>query len=111
MRTLCTALLLAGGLPALAQDGLEIIGRPVPGGTGFQPAATSLARGLHSLDHLVLVIITLICILVVGLITVVILRYNRRTNPTPATFTHNTPVEIVWTLGPILIQRSQRGNA
>ena len=101
--TLTGLLTAVSTMPALAQDGLEIIGRPVPGGTGCQPAATSLARGLHSLDHLVLVIITLICILVVGLITVVILRYNRRTNPTPATFTHNTPVEIVWTLGPILI--------
>ncbi|MFV0515333.1 MAG: cytochrome c oxidase subunit II [Jhaorihella sp.] len=101
--TLTGLLTAISTMPALAQDGLEIIGKPVPGGIGFQPAATSLARGLHSLDHLVLVIITLICILVVGLIAIVILRYNRRANPNPASFTHNTPVEIVWTIGPILI--------
>ena len=90
-------------VPATAQDGLETIGKPIPGGIGFQPAATELARGIHSLDHLVLVIITVICILVVGLLLYVIVRFNRRANPTPASFTHNTPVEILWTVGPIII--------
>ena len=91
------------GVPAMAQDGLETVGKPVSGATGFQPAATDLARGIHSLDHLVLVIITLICLLVVALIVVVILRFNRRSSPNPSAFTHNTPVEIVWTVVPILI--------
>ncbi|MFC6688079.1 cytochrome c oxidase subunit II [Jhaorihella thermophila] len=93
-------------VPALAQDGLEgleTVGKPTPGGTGFQPAATDLARGLQSLDWLLLVIITAICALVAALILVVIVRYNRRANPNPASFTHNTPVEILWTVGPIII--------
>ncbi|RMF48528.1 MAG: cytochrome c oxidase subunit II, partial [Deltaproteobacteria bacterium] len=93
-------------VPALAQDGLEgleTVGKPVPGAVGFQPPATDLARGLQSLDHLILVIITAICALVVALVLVVIVRYNRRANPTPASFTHNTPVEILWTVGPIII--------
>jgi cytochrome c oxidase subunit 2 len=41
--------------------------------------------------------------LVVVLLAIVILRYNSRSNPTPARFTHNTPLEIVWTLVPVLI--------
>ena len=53
---------------AWAQDNLEIIGTPVQGGTGFQPAATELARDLQWLDGLILVIITVICLFVTGLI-------------------------------------------
>ncbi len=89
-------------LPAAAQDA-GLVGKPVPGGTGFQPAATELARDLQSLDWLILVIITAICIFVTGLLAVCIVRYNRRANPTPASFTHHTPVEIAWTVIPIVI--------
>ncbi|MDK3017113.1 cytochrome c oxidase subunit II [Pseudodonghicola flavimaris] len=103
------ALILSGvfaalsGLPALAQEQLEIVGKPVDGKMGFQPAATELARDLQSLDHMILVIITAITVFVVGLIAWVIVRYNRRSNPTPAKFTHNTPVEVAWTVVPIVI--------
>ncbi len=89
-------------LPAAAQDG-GLVGKPVPGGTGFQPAATELARDLQSLDWLILVIITLICVFVTALLAICIVRYNRRSNPEPASFTHNTPVEIAWTVVPIVI--------
>ena len=89
-------------MPALAQDA-EIIGRPVQGGTGFQPAATELARDLQSLDWLLLIIITAICVFVAALIVWVIVRYNRRSNPNPAKFTHHTPVEVAWTVVPIVI--------
>ncbi|NUH65923.1 cytochrome c oxidase subunit II [Sulfitobacter sp. S0837] len=95
-------------LPALAQDslrvdGLDVIGRPVDGATGFQPAVTEVARDLHSLDYLILVIITLITVLVTALIIWVMFRYNRKRNPTPSSFTHHTPIEVAWTIGPILI--------
>ncbi|WP_297756356.1 cytochrome c oxidase subunit II [uncultured Shimia sp.] len=87
---------------ALAQD-VETVGKPIERGLGFQPAATELARDLQSLDHMILVIITGIVALVAGLMLYIFVRYNRRTNPTPASFTHNTPVEIAWTIGPIII--------
>ena len=90
-------------LPALAQENLEIIGVPVDRATGFQPAATELARRLQWLDGLLLVIITLICLFVTGLMAYVILRFNRRANPEPASFTHNTPIEVAWTFIPIVI--------
>ena len=102
------ALMLSGvfaalsSLPAMAQE-LEIIGKPVDGGLGFQPAATSLAEGIQRLDAMILVIITAICLLVAGLLVYCIVRYNKRVNPTPARFSHYTPVEIAWTIGPILI--------
>ncbi len=96
--------LMAGA--ALAQDGLpalESVGKPHPDGTGFQPAATELAREQQWLDHVLLYLCIGVVALVVVLLAVVILRYNSRSNPTPARFTHNTPLEIVWTLVPVLI--------
>jgi cytochrome c oxidase subunit II len=89
--------------PASSQEALQIIGAPVPGGIGFQPAATELARDLQWLDGMVLVIITAITIFVCVLLAIVILRYNRKANPVAGSFTHNTPIEIMWTVVPILI--------
>ena len=90
-------------LPAHAQEGLEIIGKPSDGGTGFQPAATELARDLQWLDGMILVIITAITLFVCALLLYVIVRYNRKSNPTAASFTHNSPLEVAWTVVPILI--------
>lgn len=100
---LSAALATVTALPAVAQEGLEIVGKPDPGGIGFQPAATELARDLQWLDGMILVIITAIVVFVCLLLLVVIVRYNRRANPTPARFTHNSPVEVAWTVIPIVI--------
>ncbi|MFZ9198807.1 MAG: cytochrome c oxidase subunit II [Paracoccaceae bacterium] len=94
-----------GGLfstAAYAQS-LEVIGAPTPKGTGFQPASTELAQGAQSLDHMINIIIFLVTLFVTGLLIYVIVRYNRRANPTPARFTHNSPLEVAWTLIPVLI--------
>jgi cytochrome c oxidase subunit 2 len=103
--TLATMLAaLAALLPAAARaQELPIIGAPVQGGLGFQPAATELARDLQWLDGMLLVIITAISLLVMVLLAIVILRYNGKRNPRPATFTHNSPLEVTWTIVPILI--------
>jgi cytochrome c oxidase subunit 2 len=89
--------------PAMAQDALEVIGQPLPRGIAFQPAATELARDLQWLDGMILVIITAITIFVTALMGYCIIRFNRRANPTPGTFTHNSPIEIAWTIVPIVI--------
>jgi cytochrome c oxidase subunit II len=96
--------LTAGAAAAqVAIEGLEIKGAPVQGGMGFQPAATEIARDIHGLDGLLLVIITAISLFVLALIIWVIVRFNRRANPTPARFTHNQPLEVAWTVIPIII--------
>ncbi|KMK68330.1 cytochrome c oxidase subunit II [Puniceibacterium sp. IMCC21224] len=104
LKTMLTGLLsaLAAG-PALAQDGLEIIGHPKDGATGFQPAATELARDIHWLDGMVNVIMIAIVIFVTGLMIYCIVRYNQKSNDKPASFTHHTPIEIAWTIVPIVI--------
>jgi len=89
--------------PAMAQDGLEVIGQPTPRGIGFQPAATELMRDIQWLDGMLNIIITIITLFVTGLIVYCIVRYNRKANPTPGTFTHNSPVEVAWTIIPIVV--------
>ncbi len=96
-----SASLAAGS--ALAQQALEIIGQPVDGAMGFQPAGTSLAEDIYWLDGMILYIITAIVIFVTGLLLYVIFRYNSKANPTPARFTHNSPLEVAWTVVPIVI--------
>ncbi len=103
-----TGLGLAGVMaaPAFAQDvlgDLPVIGKPVDGGMGFQPAASSLAQDQQWLDHFVLYIITAVTVFVCLLLLICIVRFNRRANPVPARFTHNTPIEVIWTLVPVLI--------
>ncbi len=90
-------------LPAMAQEGLEIVGKPVDGKMGFQPAASELARDLQWLDGMINVIIIAIVLFVTALLAIVAVRYNRRANANPASFTHNSTIEIAWTIIPIVI--------
>lgn len=99
-----TMALLTGS--ALAQDvlgELPVIGKPHAKGLGFQPASTELAHDQQWLDHFLLIIISVITAFVCILLLIVIFRFNSRSNPVPAKFTHNTPIEVAWTLIPVLI--------
>ncbi len=98
---LASALGLAFAAQAFAD---EVLGQPVSGGLGLQPAASQIRRdviGFH--DYILLPIITLIVLLVLVLLVIVVLRFNKRANPTPARFSHNTPIEVAWTVVPVLI--------
>jgi len=91
------------GFAQAALDGLEPIGKPTAGATGFQTAATELARDGQWLDGMVHWIMVVTTIFVTGLLIWVIFRYNNRANKVAARFTHHTLVEIVWTMLPIVI--------
>ena len=91
------------GLPVAAQDGLEIIGKPVDKLLGFQPPVTELARDVQWLDDMVLWVIVAITLLVTALLAYVIVRYNQKANPNPSSFTHNSPLEVAWTVVPIVV--------
>ena len=102
--TLIVATMISGA--AWAQDGisgLESIGKPIPGGIGFQTAATELMRDIQWLDGMINWIIGIICVFVTGLMIWVLIFFNRRKNKEAARFTHHSTVEIVWTIAPILI--------
>ncbi len=99
-----SALMFAGGAQAQVNpQGLEIKGAPVDGAMGFQTPATHLMRDIIWLDSFLLVIITIISLFVLALLAWCILRFNQRSNPEPATFTHNQPLEVTWTVVPIAI--------
>ena len=85
------------------RDGLAIIGAPTPGAIGFQPGVTEIARDVRALDAFLLVIMTAIVLFVTALLIWTIIRHNARANPVPATFTHNTRIEVTWTVVPLII--------
>lgn len=70
---------------------------------GFQPAASPVMENITSFHHILLILITGITLFVLSLLLYVMLRFNSRANPVPSTNTHNTPLEIIWTVVPIII--------
>ena len=107
MAAMGTVFFTASASTLFANDGLDknlpVIGKPIPNGINFQPPVTELARDIQWLDNVLLVIITLISIFVSALLVWVFIRYNRKANPTPSSTTHNTPIEILWTIIPVFI--------
>ena len=86
---------------ALAED---LVGQPTNGSIGLQPGVTPLRHdAIFFHNDVLLPIITAISLLVLGLLLWCIVRFNKRANPTPATWSHNTTLEVAWTLIPVLI--------
>ena len=80
-----------------------IVGAPVDGQLGLQPAATPVKEQIDRFHTLLLWIITAISVFVLALLVWVMVRYNERANKEPEKFSHNTLVEVVWTVVPVLI--------
>ena len=76
---------------------------PEPWQIGLQPAAGSIAEKATSLHNLLLIIITAISLFVLALLVYVCFRYREKANPTPSKTSHNTVIEILWTVVPVLI--------
>ena len=70
---------------------------------GLQPAATPVMEQLERFHFELVVIITAICLFVAGLLITVMVRFNARRNPVPSRTHHNTFLEVMWTLVPVLI--------
>ena len=77
--------------------------KPTPWAIDFQPAATQLMEDIKLFHDFLLVVITLVTAFVFLLLLFCIFRFNERTNPEPSRVSHNTSLEIVWTIVPILI--------
>ncbi|MEQ8968510.1 MAG: cytochrome c oxidase subunit II [Azospirillaceae bacterium] len=85
------------GGPALAA------GQPEPWGLGLQAGASPVKHQVQSFHNLLLVIIFAISVFVLALLLYVTWRFNAKRNPTPSRTTHNTLLEVVWTIVPVLI--------
>jgi cytochrome c oxidase subunit 2 len=90
--------LIAGGDTALAA-----YGEAVPWQLGFQDSATPVMDEITSFHNFLLYIITAITLFVLVLLVIVIVRFNARANPTPSRVTHNTLLEVAWTVIPVVI--------
>ena len=94
----CLAVALGGLTPAMAG-----LGQPTDGQLGLQLSATPIMDQITSLFHIVNIIITIIVLFVLALMIWVMYRFNEKNNPTPSRTTHNTFLEVAWTIVPILI--------
>lgn len=91
-------------LPALATTaGAQTVHAPHPWQIGMQAAFSPVERNIHKLNDLVTWIIVLITIFVAGLLAYVMWRFSAAKNPTPGRTSHNTVLEVAWTVIPVLI--------
>ena len=96
------ALTVFWGASALA--GEMLVGQPTNGAIGMQPGVTPLRKdAIFFHDVILMPIITIISLFVLGLLLWCVFRFNRRSNPVPAKWSHNTKLEIAWTLIPVMI--------
>src|SRR5690349_17930480 len=93
--------LFAGGGAALAAN--EPIGQPHPWEIGLQAGATPVMDDIIWFHNFLLWIIVAIAFFVMVLLITVIVKFNARRNPVPSRTTHNTLIEVVWTVVPVLI--------
>ncbi len=96
----------AAGLGLLATLALwttSALALPTDWGTNFQPAASPVMENIEDFHRLLLYIITAISLFVLALLVWIVIRYNQRANPVPSKTHHNTLLEVVWTLIPVII--------
>lgn len=79
------------------------LGAPIPWGIGLQPAGGPVKEAIHDFNTLVLWIIVVITAFVLVLLAYAVWRYREGVNPTPSRTSHNTVLEVAWTVVPVLI--------
>lgn len=94
---LAALMLVVGGANAASAE------EALPWQMGMQPAASVVREHIDWLHNELLVIITLIVLFVLALLIYVMVRFNAKANPTPSRTSHNTLIEVLWTVVPILI--------
>ena len=100
-KTLLATLGMVIGVITMASSAFAA--EPTPWQMGLQPAAGSIAERAADLHNLLLIIITGITVLVLALLTYTCLRFRESKNPTPSKTSHNTLIEVIWTVAPVVI--------
>jgi cytochrome c oxidase subunit II len=80
-----------------------LTGQPQKWQLGFQEQVTAIGRQMSSFHDFLLIIITIVTLFVVALLAYVMWKFNEKANPVPSKTTHNTTIEVIWTIVPILI--------
>jgi cytochrome c oxidase subunit 2 len=94
----------AGVLAATAGAALaDVLGQPVPWQVGMQTPVTPVGQEIYGFNTFLFWITTAIAVFVMVLLGIIIVRFNARANPVPSRTTHNTVLEVMWTIVPVLI--------
>ncbi len=95
------ALVVPGFL--LAEPALAGLGQPSPWQMGFQQPATPVMENIVWFHEFLLYLIIAIALFVLALLIIIVVRFNAKANPVPSRTTHNTVLEIAWTVVPVII--------
>ena len=101
-RLAALAAVMVAGL-AIGDTAWAVPGQPSPWEMTFQDAATPVMEFIHQFHNWLLVIISLITLFVLALLLIIFVRFNAKANPNPSRTTHNTLLEVAWTLLPVII--------
>ncbi|MGN1285851.1 MAG: cytochrome c oxidase subunit II [Bradyrhizobium sp.] len=96
-------LAVAGVASVAAGSAFAEMGQPAPWEHTLQEAATPVMENIIWFHNFLLVLITVITLFVLALLVIVVVKFNARANPVPSKTTHNTLIEVAWTLIPVLI--------
>ena len=97
------ALAVAGVASITSGSAFAELGQPAPWEFRLQGSASPVMDNITWFHNFLLVLITLITLFVLALLIIVVVRFNARANPVPSRTTHNTLIEVAWTLIPVLI--------
>jgi cytochrome c oxidase subunit 2 len=100
-----TIVLAALAAALLTPDGAAFagLGQPSPWQIGLQQSGTPVMDDIVWFHDLLLWVITAITLFVLGLLIIIMIKFNARANPTPSRTTHNTVLEVLWTVVPVMI--------
>jgi len=96
-------LAVAGAALAAGGTAFAELGQPAPWEITLQESASPVMDNIVWFHGFLLVLITVITLFVLALLVMVVVKFNARTNPVPSRTTHNTLIEVAWTLIPVLI--------
>jgi cytochrome c oxidase subunit 2 len=94
---------VAGAALAASGAAFAELGQPAPWEIRLQQSGSPVMDDIVWFHNFLLVIITVITLFVLALLVTVVVKFNARANPVPSRTTHNTLIEVVWTLVPVLI--------
>jgi cytochrome c oxidase subunit II len=93
----------AGAVLTSAGVALAALGQPVPWQMDLQDSATPVMDQIAGFHYFLLWVIAAISLFVLVLLLIIVVRFNARANPVPSRTTHYTPIEILWTIVPVVI--------
>ncbi|MFW2349267.1 cytochrome c oxidase subunit II [Qipengyuania sp.] len=78
-------------------------GMPVDGGINVQPQFSPIGHQANALHHGLVWVMAIISLFVLILFVIVVVKFNKRANPVPSKTSHNTLIEVIWTVVPALV--------